>query len=75
MIHCCGWEGDYEGLTKEYIQGFLVSASCPVCGGDWPFLFDDDDLFYIEEPYEYEYAPKNRDLNQQSKNKRLRMWS
>lgn len=50
--HSCGWYGSVSDLVLEHIDGILCSASCPQCGGEWPFLFEDDEEIE-EEPKDY----------------------
>ena len=70
----CGWKGPASELKLDYWQGILCSASCPRCGGDWPFLFDEwDDM--VDEENHPEWEPTNREKNLESLGKRLRMWS
>lgn len=70
----CGWTGTDSDIKLEYVDGIVVAASCPQCGGDWPFIFDDNMSPDVPDT-EPEWTPTNRDQNLEARSKRRRMWS
>ena len=67
----CGWSGERSELVPEYWHGHLCSMACPQCGGDWPFLFDEFDGYFVDDGGDAgDYSPTNRQRSQQA-SKRL----